>query len=188
MCTEKAGAIEKCPEKCPEKHLREMLDKLTIRTTQVADESTLWTMLMYAAHEPVLTAVQSNPALSRYVQAWGRLGDMGAIAEQDGVPVGAAWLRLWSAGDRGYGYVADEIPELAIAVVPTLRGKGVGTALLKTILQMGKSEFSAISLSIRSDNPALRLYERTGFKPVPGSEVVNREGGRSFTMRIELER
>ncbi|MGB3671786.1 MAG: GNAT family N-acetyltransferase [Phormidesmis sp.] len=163
-------------------------DNLTIRALQIADEPTLWTMLMYAAHESSLVAVKSNPALSRYVQAWGRSGDLGAIAEQGGIPVGAVWLRLWSADDRGYGYVADEIPELAIAVVPTSRGSGVGTALLKKILQMAKSEFSAISLSIRSDNPALRLYERAGFKPVPGSEVINREGGRSFTMRIELER
>jgi len=145
-------------------------------------------MLMYAAHESSLVSVKSNPALSRYVQAWGRFGDMGAIAEQGGTPVGAVWLRLWSADNRGYGYVADEIPELAIAVMPASRGSGVGTALLKKILQMAELEFSAISLSIRSDNPALRLYERTGFKPVSGSEVINREGGRSFTMRIELER
>jgi hypothetical protein len=31
---------------------------------------------------------------------------------------GAAWCRLLSGADRGYGYVADDIPEVALAVSP----------------------------------------------------------------------
>ncbi len=163
-----------------------MTDGLTVRALQVTDEPLLWTMLMYAAHEPSVAAVKANPDLARYVQQWGRVGDMGVIAQKAEVPVGAAWLRLWTPGDRGYGYVADEIPELAIAVIPDMRGQGVGTTLLEKTLQIASSRFSAISLSIRADNPALRLYERTGFMPVPGSEMINREGGRSFSMKIKL--
>ena len=36
---------------------------------------------------------------------------------------------LGSAG-RGYGYVADDVPELTMAVVPGWRGHGIGGELL----------------------------------------------------------
>ena len=159
-----------------------MDDTYLIRPLTLEDESVLWTMLMYAAHESSLRTIRSNPDLVRYVQGWGRTGDLGAIAFHDDTAVGAAWIRLWSEGNRGYGYVADDVPELAIAVSPEVRGQGIGSALLEQLFQLAKPEFSAISLSIRADNPALSLYERNGFTAVPDSDVINREGGRSFTM------
>lgn len=138
-------------------------------------------MLMYAAHESSVVAVKANPDLARYVENWCRKGDMGVMAEVD-KPVGAAWLRLWSKDNRGYGYLAEDIPELAIALLPDYRGQGIGTALLKHVLHSAKERYPAVSLSIRADNPALRLYQRLGFRPVAGTEVVNRTGGRSFSM------
>jgi hypothetical protein len=41
-------------------------------------------------------------------------------------------------------------------------------------------------LSVRETNPAVRLYERLGFKLVPGSEKTNRVGTRSFNLLLEL--
>lgn len=163
-----------------------VLEKLPIRRLTAMDESVLWVMLMHAAHEASLATVKSNPDLVRYVGGWGRTGDLGFVVERDGFAVGAAWLRLWPEDSRGYGYVADEVPELAIAVIPDMRGQGVGTALLSQIVQAATPLFPAISLSIRADNPALRLYQRSGFVAVPGSEVINREGGRSFNMLRKL--
>ena len=125
----------------------------TVRTAALADEPVLWTMLMHAAHETSLDVVTSNPELARYVSDWGRDGDVGVVAEQENLAVGAAWLRLWPQDSRGYGYVADEVPELAIAVVSESRGQGIGTALLSRLIQLATPQFSAISLSIRSDNP-----------------------------------
>jgi hypothetical protein len=43
-----------------------------------------------------------------------------------------------------------------------------------------------VSLSVRADNPARRLYERAGFRPVAGSDVTNRVGGTSLTMVIRF--
>ncbi|MEL7334143.1 MAG: GNAT family N-acetyltransferase [Cyanobacteria bacterium J06560_2] len=164
-----------------------MADSLTIKAATLQDEPTLWTMLMHAAHETSLSAVKSNPELVRYVSGWGRSGDLGVIAEKRETAVGAAWLRIWPEDSRGYGFVANEVPELAIAVISEMRGQGVGTDLLSQIIQAATSQFPAISLSIRSDNPALRLYKRFGFVAVTGSEVINREGGRSFNMIRCLE-
>ena len=55
------------------------------------------------------------------------------------------------------------------------------------VLEIVKNQFSAVSLNVRADNSAVRLYERAGFVRVPGSEIVNRTGGVSFNMMQEFE-
>lgn len=157
----------------------------SIRSAQPEDEPILWTMLMHAAHDSSVVATQENPALARYVQGWPRAGDVGVVAEQAGHGIGAAWLRLSAADapdNKGYGYVDDTIPELALAVVPESRSLGVGSNLLSEIMTLAQKKFPAVSLSVRADNPALALYERVGFTPIPGSEVTNRAGSLSLTM------
>ena len=77
---------------------------------------------------------------------------------------------------------------LASAVVPDYRGRGIGTKLLMQILGTAKMKYSAVSLSVRANNPVVHLYERTGFMKISGSEVVNRAGEVSFNMVCELFR
>jgi predicted N-acetyltransferase YhbS len=152
-----------------------------------ADGEIVWHMLMYAAHENSLDAVKDQPELARYAAGWGRSGDMGIVALQADEPVGAVWLRLWQGYSRGFGFVAEGVPELAIAVLPDYQNQGIGTQLLSRLLHSAREWYSAVSLSIRADNPAVRLYERLGFIKVPDSEVINRTGGISYTMICELE-
>ena len=40
------------------------------------------------------------------------------------------------------------------------------------------------TLSVRSENPARRLYERLGFRDFPGSAATNRAGGMSIGMAL----
>lgn len=116
----------------------------------------------------------------RYVDRWGRRGDRGVIALDDGMPVGAAWYRLFSKADAGYGFVDESIPELSIAVVPSRRGKGLGKDLLVALMERARKDgFSQVSLSVERDNPALRLYERHGFRTVG-------EVGDAYTMVAPL--
>ncbi|MEO1133208.1 MAG: GNAT family N-acetyltransferase [Cyanobacteria bacterium J06639_1] len=153
-----------------------------IRTLTVADEVIAWEILRYAAHEDSLAAVLEHPTVARYAKSWGRDGDLGFVAVDGDRTLGAAWVRLWPDGERGFGWVRDDIPELTIAVLPDCRGRGIGTQLLQCVLEAARSRFSAVSLSVRADNPAVRLYERLGFVQVPETDICNRVGGSSFKM------
>ena len=157
---------------------------MLIRSLTLDDESLLWRFLTLAAHESEMQIVRATPPLARYVAGWGRAGDRGYAAfDEENVAVGAAWLRLWMGADKGFGWLADDVPELAMAVSPAWRGRGVGTQLLNGVLQRARGSCRAVSLSVREDNPAVRLYERAGFEKVPGSESINRVGGTSFIMQ-----
>jgi ribosomal protein S18 acetylase RimI-like enzyme len=116
-----------------------------------------------------------------YVKAWGRRGDTAMIAVLEGFPVGAAWYRLFKAGAPGYGFVDEQTPELAVAVVPNARGKGVGSALISALVDRARNDgFSALSLSVDKHNMgAIGLYEHMGFERV-------QEHGDSLTMRVLL--
>jgi len=103
----------------------------------------------------------------RYFEGWGREGDEGFIAEEDGSLIGAAWFRVFSKEEPAYGFVAESIPEIAIGLVPEARGRGIGTALLSALLdRAAELGYAATSLSVFLKNPALRLYERLGFEKV----------------------
>lgn len=161
-----------------------------IRELTARDEEIVWETLMYAACETSIESVRSAPYLARYASGWGRAGDFGCVAiaeacassHDERTLLGAAWLRSWLDDDRGFGYVSDRIPELGLAVVPDYRGCGIGSALLTRALAMAEVNYPAVSLSVRSDNPVIRLYERSGFIKVPDTEHPNRAGTTSFTM------
>ena len=117
---------------------------------------------------------------SRYVRGWGRPGDTAVIALESGFPVGAAWFRLFNAAEPGYGFVDESTPELAIAVVPSKRGHGVGDELLVALIEKAQSAgYDRLSLSVEPGNPARKLYERHGFAVVD-------EGDEAWTMVAEL--
>jgi ribosomal protein S18 acetylase RimI-like enzyme len=99
------------------------------------------------------------------VKGWGRPGDTVLIAVDDAFPVGAAWYRLFRRDLPGYGFVDEETPELAIAVVPSRRGRGIGEALLEALCDRARQDgYRALSLSVERENPALRgFYEAHGF-------------------------
>jgi ribosomal protein S18 acetylase RimI-like enzyme len=103
----------------------------------------------------------------RYVRSWGRPGDAGLIAIEDGNPVGAAWYRLFRRGAPGFAFVDEETPELTIAVVPSRRGRGVGHELMTGLLERARRDgYGAISMSVEKGSPAVKLYERYGFERV----------------------
>lgn len=165
------------------------LVKTTIRPLTRDDESFLWHALYHALHVPsgadrFPPEIVRQPALARYVARWmQRPGDLGFVAEARDVPIGAAWLRCWTASDRGFGFVDEATPELSMSIVPAHRGRGIGTELLRRLLSDAERAFEAVSLSVSESNPARRMYERAGFvhvgEPDGGSvTMVKRFGPR----------
>ncbi|MGE5460283.1 MAG: N-acetyltransferase family protein [Solirubrobacterales bacterium] len=159
---------------------------MNIRPATVADADFLKKMLYEAAtwnpdwpREQVIEAL-ADPLLERFHRDWGRAGDTGVIAELDGVPVGAAWFRLFSAAEPGHGFVDEQTPELGIAVEPLHRRKGIGETLLRALISEARQQgFHALSLSVAPHNRSRMMYERTGFEKVG-------EEGDSWTMLLRL--
>ena len=94
------------------------------------------------------------------------------IAESDGEPIGAAWLRFLPAADPGYGFVAADVPELTIGVAARWRGRGAGRALLRAVADQARSAgIRRISLSVERKNYARQLYLSEGYQVVDASDA-----------------
>ena len=146
---------------------------MVIRRGGAQDIRFLRDMLHHAYYWRERTPGEGPGPVSLYVKGWGRLGDP--------APVGAAWYRLFSGRLPGFGFVDERTPELAIAVVPNARGKGIGSALLEALVARAREAgHDAISLSVDKLNEgAIHLYEQYGFERVSEDDT-------SVTMRARL--
>jgi ribosomal protein S18 acetylase RimI-like enzyme len=146
-----------------------------IRPLTAADEPILWDMLYQALQTSEGAPppdVVKRPEFARYVEGWGRPNDAGFVAHDTASSqlLGAVWIRRLS--DQ-----PDAPPDLAFGVKRGLRRRGIGAALLTQLVKT-YPEQSMISIRTSANNPAVRLYERFGFKIVSESK-------RSVTMRRE---
>ena len=77
-----------------------------------------------------------------------------SILERGGVAVGRLYVDRW----------AQEIRIMDIALLPEHRGAGIGTKLLQELQEEARAAGKALTIHVEKFNPALRLYERLGFK------------------------
>lgn len=83
------------------------------------------------------------------------------IIERAGVPAGRLYLARWEK----------EIRIVDITFLPEHRGAGLGTNLLKELQEEAKSADKKLSIHVERLNPAMRLYERLGFRQVEDKGV-----------------
>lgn len=125
---------------------------------------------------PELETAMLHPEMGRYHHDWGRPGDAGWVAEHGGRYVAGVYYRLFTSEDHGHGYVADDVPELAIGVVPNFRGHGLGRRLMeRTAAGAREQGFRQLSLSVDNSNSASRLYSSLGYQTIQngdGSQVM----------------
>ena len=91
------------------------------------------------------------------------------IITLDGADIG--WLQ---------SFVEDDTLFLGqLFVDRTLRGRGIGTQLIKGLIEEAARAGRAVTLGVVKSNPALRLYERLGFR-------TTHEDERKFYMRRDF--
>jgi ribosomal protein S18 acetylase RimI-like enzyme len=83
------------------------------------------------------------------------------IIENDGAPVGRMWIDEWK----------DQIRLVDIALMPEWRGTGIGTKLVRDVLERGERVGKAVTIHVEAYNPALHLYQRLGFQHVDTNGV-----------------
>jgi GNAT superfamily N-acetyltransferase len=150
-----------------------------IRRGAHADVTFMRSMLAHAYHWRV-AGLDAPIPLARYIENWGREGDVAVIAMEHGHRIGAAWLRRFPASAPGYAFVDEQTAELTISVVPSRRRHGLGQELLDALLERAREAgWKAVSLSVEAESPAVAFYERNGFE-----EVGESHGG--LTMRLVL--
>lgn len=142
--------------------------------------------------EPPPRSVVDLPELQIYIADFGtRPGDHCLAAEVEGKVVGAAWCRIM----EDYGHIDSSTPSLAISLLPEYRGRGIGTQLLNALLLLLRENgYQGTSLSVRKENPALRLYQRVGFRIVSEKDTEylmlwdGTQGGQQENMNMEAEK
>jgi ribosomal protein S18 acetylase RimI-like enzyme len=73
----------------------------------------------------------------------------------DGEPAGRLYVH------RG----RSDIRVVDIALAPEYRGRGIGAALLRSLITEAEASDRKVSIHVERHNPARRLYERLGFRP-----------------------
>ncbi|ESY68937.1 MULTISPECIES: GNAT family N-acetyltransferase [Mesorhizobium] len=161
--------------------------EVVIRDGQFCDAELLWDFLAIAADEANAVAAKNVPVVACHLEEWLRPGDFGVIAEHEGVPIGAAWARQFSLSENPVCYASDRTPEVSIGVISELRGLGVGLKLLQCLeVKARRLRLDGLCLNVRDTNPALKLYERAGYRRIDGARFANRIGGLSIWMLLQL--
>ncbi|MCI8376866.1 MAG: GNAT family N-acetyltransferase [Lachnospiraceae bacterium] len=117
--------------------------------------------------EKLPKSIIEQPELQVYIADFGKADDWCLVAEVKGKIVGAVWARIMN----DYGYIDDETPSLAVSLYEEYRHLGLGTALMREMLQFLKDKgYKQISLSVQKENYALNMYRKVGFEVVKENE------------------
>lgn len=76
------------------------------------------------------------------------------VLEVDGRSIGRLYVARWP----------QEIRLMDLALVAEYRGRGIGTALLRELIDEGGRSRRPLTVHVERMNPANRLYERLGFR------------------------
>jgi GNAT superfamily N-acetyltransferase len=162
---------------------------MRIREVTEADVWFLDRMVLLAGFppgRPLPSKASTMPHVRRFVEAWGRRGDVGLVAlDAAQHPLGAAWARQL-VDPLLVDHIGAPVAEVAIAVESHARGGGIGTALLRALEHAAAAAgHRELSLTVSPRNPAARLYARAGYELVGDRELM-REREDGLVMRLGL--
>ena len=142
---------------------------LTYRPLQPSETELLKTFIYEAIFipegvEPPPFDIIYQPEIALYYEQFGTgSADNCIVAEIDGKVVGAVWTRIMN----DYGHVDDQTPSFAISLLKEFRNQGIGTELMRRMLQLLKTQgYKQASLAVQKANYAVRMYKKVGFEIV----------------------
>lgn len=129
------------------------LNMVELRVGTTADLSLVDT-IMRAAFDP------------RYGEAWTRGQCLGIMA-MPGVTLTMASIDGTVAGFAMTRAVLDEVELLLLATLPAVRRRGVGRALVNTVITAARDRGAVrVHLEVRAGNEAIKLYTNAGFAKI----------------------
>ena len=112
-------------------------------------------------------AIIEQPELQVYIADFGKSDDWCLVAEVKEKIVGAVWVRIMD----DYGHIDDETPSFAMSLYEEYRNMGIGTALMRDMLEFLKNKgYKRTSLSVQKANYAARMYQKVGFEVIDENE------------------
>jgi ribosomal protein S18 acetylase RimI-like enzyme len=78
------------------------------------------------------------------------------VIHENGLPVGRLYVER----------AEETLTVIDIALLPRYRGRGIGSALIRQLLAEAQATGKRVQLHVEQFNPALRLYERLGFRQI----------------------
>jgi GNAT superfamily N-acetyltransferase len=78
-------------------------------------------------------------------------------------------VRIITADGQDVGWIQEQISERSINlgsfyVAPAMQGRGIGTQVLRMLLERAARESKAMTLAVVKINPARQFYEKRGFR------------------------
>ena len=121
-----------------------------------------------AGEQPPEKSVIYLPELQVYVEDFGKQkDDICFLAEVNHTVVGAVWVRVMD----DYGHVEDGVPSFAISLYKEYRGYGIGTQLMRRMLEeLKQRRYEKASLSVQKENYAVNMYLNVGFEIIEEKE------------------
>ena len=112
-------------------------------------------------------AIIKQPELQVYIADFGKSDDWCLVAEVKEKIVGAVWVRIMN----DHGHIDDETPSFAMSLYEEYRNMGIGTALMRDMLEFLKNKgYKQTSLSVQKANYAARMYQKAGFEVIDENE------------------
>ncbi len=113
-------------------------------------------------------SIIEQPELQVYIKDFGKEDDWCLVAEIKGKIVGAVWVRIMN----DYGHIDNETPSFAISLYEEYRNMGIGTALMRDMLELLKKKgYEQTSLSVQKANYAVGMYRKVGFEVIDENEA-----------------
>ena len=145
--------------------------KIILRDIQPADKTFLFTVYASTRTDEMALVEWTMEAKNAFLRMQFEAQDQyyketyqGAqyqIVECDDKPVGRLYVHRRK----------NEIRIMDISLLPEFRKHGIGTTLLESVLEEGKSKNLPVTIHVERFNPALHLYERLGFRQIEDKGV-----------------